>query len=194
MLLLMIIVPVLLAGQSEAVDSASNNFVTNDTVIAENILKTPELQVEKLPATPMIPMPVPEMSELRYPNLLMLPKYPGYESVRSTLKYTESKYDAKMLNLNFPAWTDFHSPPYINTFNLNLNFSPSKSLLDLINENPLRVLLMLVGMMNNNVVGEDKMNQIRLNDMVQSRSRIPETAISGNGAVYYEIDIKRKKY
>jgi hypothetical protein len=199
MLLLMIIVPALLAGQSETIDSTSNNFVTNDTIIGENILKTPELQVEKIPekefsAPPMIPMPVPEMSGQRRPDLLMSMRYPRYESIKGISKYTELEYDAN-LNLNFPSQIFLYRRGISErTLNLNLNFAPPKSLLDMISENPLRLLLMLAGMMNNHVVGEDKMNQIRLNNMVQSRSGIPETAISGNGAVYFEIDVKRKKY
>jgi hypothetical protein len=173
----MISVPALLVGQVESVDSISNNFVPEDTVNIENLFKTPELNVEKMPekvfpATSTIPMNIPEMKSS---VLLMPPRYLGYEGIKNILRYTTPKYDTK-------------------TLNLNLNFPPPKSLLDVIDEDPLRALLMLMGMANNTVMGEDKMNQIRLKSMIQSRSWIPETAISGNGAVYYEIDTKRKKY
>jgi hypothetical protein len=183
----MISVPGLLAGQLETVDSASSNLVSDDTVIVENILKTPELQVKKTPekvssaasSAPVIPMPVPEMNGMRYPDLPMLPRYTGYESIKSILKYTDPKYNTT-------------------TLKLNLNLPPPKNILDLIRENPLRALYYgvgtLAGKANNTVMGEDKMNMLRLEYMIQSRSGIPETAISGNKTVYYEIDIKRTKY
>jgi hypothetical protein len=180
----MINVPALLAGQSKIVDSASNNFVSEDTVIVENILKTPELQVEKTPekvspTAPMIPMTVPGMSGMRHPDFLMPPRYLGYESAMSMLKkYTDVKYDSK-------------------TLNLHLDFSPPKSLRELISEDPLRALLYIVGAIagraNHTVMGEDKMNKIRLDNMIQSHSGIPESAISGNGAIYYEIDTKNER-
>jgi hypothetical protein len=179
-LLLITGIPLHLAGQSESGDSTSNNFVLEDTLVSENILKTPELQVEKTPerisAPPVIPMPVPGME---HPNLMMPPKYLGYESAKNMFRYTAPGYDPWKLNLN-------------------LNLPPQKRLLDLIRENPFLALLYgvatLAGMANHNLVGEDRMNLIRLNNMVQSRSGIPETAISGNGKVYYEIDIKRKNH
>ncbi|MDR1593510.1 MAG: hypothetical protein LBS43_03355 [Prevotellaceae bacterium] len=166
MLLLMISIPAILAGQSESGDSISNNFVRNDTAGIENIIKPPELQVKKTPESmssraPMIPMSVPGMSMIRHSDLLKPPRYSGYESIK------------------------------------NLNLPPPKNLLDLIRENPLLALYYglgtLAGMVNHTVIGEDKMNLIRLENMIQSHSGIPETAISGNGAVYYEIDVKRKK-
>ncbi|MDR0724902.1 MAG: hypothetical protein LBF59_02700 [Prevotellaceae bacterium] len=178
-LLLTVSIPLHLAGQSESGDSTSNIFVSEDTVITEKIIKTPELQVEKTPektsASPVIPMPIPGM---KHPDLMMPPKYLGYERAKNMFRYTAPEYDPWKLNLN-------------------LNLPPQKRILDLIRENPFMALLYgvatLAGMANHNIVGEDKMNLIRLNNMVQSRSGIPETAISGNGKVYYEIDIKRKK-
>jgi hypothetical protein len=177
-LLLITSIPLHLAGQSKSSDSTSNIFVSGDTVITENILKTPELQVEETPekisSSPMIPMLVPGM---KHPNLMMPPIYLGYESATNLFRYTPPIYE---------SWT----------LNLNLNLPPQKRFIDLIRENPFRTLLygvvMLAGMANNTVVGEDKMNMIRLNNMVQSRSRIPETAISGRGTVNFEIDTKHK--
>jgi hypothetical protein len=181
MLLLMISVPSFLFGQTESGDSTSKNVVPEVTVIVENVVKTPELQVEKTPenvfpaAAPMIPMNIPGMHSFDH---LMPPRYLGYEGIMNMYRYTDLKYDAK-------------------TLNLNLNLPPAKNILDLIRENPLRALMYsaatLAGMVNHTVMGEDKMNLIRLDNMVQSRSGIPETAISGNGTIYYEIDIKRKK-
>ncbi|MDR2382687.1 MAG: hypothetical protein LBD76_02255 [Prevotellaceae bacterium] len=179
-LLLIISIPSVLAGQSESGDSTSSIFVSEDTVISENILKTPELQVKKTPesisASPVIPMLIPGM---KHPDLMMSPKYLGYESAKNMFRYTTPRYDPWQLNLN-------------------LNIPPQKSFLDLIKENPFMSLLYgvatLAGMANNNIKGEDKMNMIRLNNMVQSRSGVPESAISGNGKIYYEIDIKRSKY
>jgi hypothetical protein len=179
-LMLTLSVPLLLAGQSESGDSTSTVFVSEDTVVSENILETPELQVEKTPekiyAPPVIPMLVPEM---KHPNMIVMPpQYLGYESAKNLFRYTAPGYEPGKLNLN-------------------LDLPPQRSLLDLIRENPLIALLYgvatLAGRMNNNIVGEDKMNLIRLNNMVQSRSGIPETAISGNGKIYFEIDINTHK-
>jgi hypothetical protein len=179
-LLLMMSVSLHLVGQSKSADSISNNFVSEDTIISENILKTPELQAEKTPEnvspnSPMIPMPVPG---LKQPNLLTLPRYLGYEGAKNMFLYKTSEYEPGKINLN-------------------LNLQPPKSILDLIRENPLRALVYgiatLAGMANNNIVGEDKMNIIRLNNMIQSRSGIPETAISGHGTIHYEINVNRRK-
>jgi hypothetical protein len=180
LLLLIMSISSHLMGQLESGDSISNNLISEDTVISENILKTPEMQVEKTPPTVFptpstIPMLVPE---LKYPDLMMPPRYLGYEDAKNRFRYTAPMwYEPGKLNLNLPP--------------------PPKSILDLIRENPFRALFygaaMLAGMVNHNIVGEDKMNIIRLNDMVQSRLGIPETAISGQGAIYYEIDIKRHK-
>jgi hypothetical protein len=176
----MLNIPLLLEAQSESGDSTSNIFVSKDTVISENILKTPDLQTEKTPESvsarsPLIPMLVPGME--RY-DFLMPPKYWGYENAKNMFRYTEPGFETGKLNLN-------------------LNLSPPKSLLELIRENPLRALIygtaILAGKANNTVVGEDKMNLIRLDNMVQSRSGIPESAISGQGKIYYGIEIKKHK-
>jgi hypothetical protein len=176
----MISISLPLAGQSKSSDSLSNNLVVEDTAVVENILKTPKIQVEKTPDNvspilPTIPMYIPGMKSS---DFLMPPRYWGYEDAKNMFRYTTPGYDPKMLKLN-------------------LNLPPPRNILDIIRENPFRALLYgaatLAGMMNNTVVGEDKMNLIRLENMVQSRSGIPESAISGNGTIYYEIDIKRKK-
>jgi hypothetical protein len=173
-------VPFFLKGQSEYGDSTANIFVSKDTVTSENILKTPDLQIEKTPENtspkpPLIPMPVPGME--RY-DFLMPPRYWGFENAKNMFRYTEPGFEAGKLYLN-------------------LNLPPPKSFLELIRENPFRALLYgaaaLAGRANNTIVGEDKMNIIRLDNMVQSRSGIPETAISGQGKVHYEIEIKRHK-
>jgi hypothetical protein len=180
MLLLMINIPFFLMGQLNSVDSVSNNFVPNDSAVPENILKTPELQIEATsesvsPSAPIIPMNIPG---IRQSDFMTPPRYLGYEDAKNMFKYTAPKFNAGKPNLN-------------------LNLPPPKSILDLIGENPLRALIYgtatLAGMANHTVMGEDKMNKIRLNEMVQSRSGIPETAISGQGTVYYEIEIKRNR-
>jgi hypothetical protein len=172
-------IPLFLSGQSESGDSILNNFVPEDSVISANIHKTPELQSENIPvnaspALPKIPMHIPG---IKLPDVKLPPRYWGYEDAKNMLRYRTPEFD---------PWKP----------NLNLNFPPRKSILDLISENPLRALIYgvatLAGMANNTVVGEDKMNLIRLNGMVQSRSGIPETAISGNGTYIYEIDINSK--
>jgi hypothetical protein len=179
-LVLMVSISLHLAGQSKFGDSTSNISVPKDTVVSEKIIKTPELQVERMPekisVSPVIPMLVPGMKQ---PNFMLPSKYLGYESAKNMFKYTTPKYNPWQMNLN-------------------LNLTPQKGLLDRIRENPFMAFIYgvatLAGMANNNIVGEDKMNIIRLNNMVQSRSGIPESAISGQGTVYYEIDIKRQKY
>jgi hypothetical protein len=179
-LLLVMTIPLFLAGQSESGDSILNNFVQEDTVISENILKTPELQDENTPKNispthPIIPMLIPEIKQLEF---IMPPGYWGYEDAKNMFNYKYQEFEAGKLNLN-------------------LNLPPKKSIFDLIRKNPLRTLIYgaatLAGQMNNTILGEDKMNRIRLNDMVQSHSGIPESAISGNGTIIYEIDIKKHK-
>jgi hypothetical protein len=176
MLFLVMAIPLFLTGQSESGDSILNNFVPKDAVISESILKTPELQGENTPknispARPIIP-------GIKQPEFMTPPRYRGYEYSKNLFEYKVLEFEAGKLNLN-------------------LNLPPQKNILDLIRENPLRALIysaaILAGQVNNTIVGEDKMNQIRLNNMVQSRSGIPESAISGNGTVIYEIDIKKHK-
>jgi hypothetical protein len=173
-------VPLFLEGQLKSGDSTSNIFVSKDTVTTENILKTPDLQIEETQESvssrpPLIPMPVPGME--RY-DFLMPPRYWGYENAKNMFRYTEPGFETGKLNLN-------------------LNLSPPKSFFELIRENPSRALLygtaILAGRANNTIVGEDKMNLIRLDNMVQSRSGIPESAISGQGKIYYGIEIKKHK-
>jgi hypothetical protein len=179
MLFMTISIPLFLKGQSKTIDSTSENFVVKDTVIIENILASPDVEVEKpsknASARPVIPMPIPEMTQF---DLRLPPKYRRYEDIENMFRYTGEKFD---------PWK----------VTLNLNLPPQKTILDLIRENPLKALgygvAALAGMANHNLVGEDKMNIIRLNNMVQSRSGIPETAISGWGTVYYEIDLKTHK-
>jgi hypothetical protein len=172
LLLWTLTVPCILAGQSESGDSTSQNFVSKDTVISENRLKTPENVSAGLPAIPM------SIHGIKQPNFMMHPKFWEYENEKDIFVYRNSGFKTGNLNLN-------------------LVLPPQKSILDLIRENPLKALLYgvatLAGMANHTIVGEDKMNLIRLNNMIQSRSGIPETAISGNGTIVYEIDIKKQK-
>jgi hypothetical protein len=175
-----------LSGQSESGDSIAKNFVAEDTAGSEKILKTPELQVEKTmetlspanpenPVPPTIPMYIPGMKSS---DFMMPPRYWGYEKAITGFRYTSPEYD-----------------PWQMTMNLNL--PPRKSLLDLIRENPFMALIYgvttLAGMMNNTIAGEDKINIIRLDNMVQSRSWMPETAIPVQGPVNYENGYKRIK-
>jgi hypothetical protein len=175
-----------LVGQSEYGDSTSNDFVARDTVISENTLKTQDLQVEKtletVPPTPLspsmhltIPMYIPGM---KASDLMMSPKYWEYENAITGFIYTNPIYD-----------------PWQMTLNLNLKLP--KRLLDLIRENPFIALIYgvttLAGMANHNVVGEDKMNIIRLDNMVQSRSGIPQTAIIIHGPAHFENEYKKIK-
>jgi hypothetical protein len=173
-------VPCILAGQSESGDSIFENFLTKDTVISESILKTPELHVENTPLnvssnSPTIPMSIPGIKQ---PDFMMPPKYWGYEDAKNLFRYSDPGFEPGKLNLK-------------------LILPPQKNILDLIRENPFKALIYgmatLAGMANNTVVGEDKMNKIRLDNMVQSRLGVPETAISGNGSIIYEIDIKKYK-
>jgi hypothetical protein len=196
-LCLAISLPLFLSGQSEFVDSLSNNFVSEDTLISENVIKTPELQAEDVPknispASPMIPM---NIHEFKQSDIRMLPRYWGYESAKNMFRYTAPKFEADRLNLNWDFST-YKTPYQSDKLYLNLDFAPPKSILELIRENPLRALIYgaasLAGMMNNTIMGEDKMIKIRLDNMVQSRSGIPETMIS-NPAVIYEININTHK-
>jgi hypothetical protein len=195
-LYLAISLPLFLSGQSESVDSLSNNFVSEDTLISENIIKTPELQTENVPksispASPMIPMNIHGFKS----DIRMLPRYLGYESAKSMFRYTAPKLEADKLNLNWDFST-YKNPYHHDKLYLNWDFAPPKNILELIRENPLRALIYgaasLAGMMNNNIMGEDKMNKIRLDNMIQSRPGIPETMIS-NPAVIYEININTHK-
>ncbi|MDR1886993.1 MAG: hypothetical protein LBQ70_03675 [Prevotellaceae bacterium] len=168
----------LLTGQSEYADSLSNVSVATDTVISEDIIETPELQVEKTPesvspATLTIP---PNMLEIRQPFMT----HPGFWG-----------YGIDMFGLTTPQF----NPREIN---LNLNFAPRKNILELIRENPFRAVVygaaMLAGQMNHTLYGEDKMTKIRLDNMLQSHSGIPETATPGSAASFnYEIDINKHK-
>ncbi|MDR1338766.1 MAG: hypothetical protein LBK58_01705 [Prevotellaceae bacterium] len=194
MLCLAISLPLFLSGQSGLVDSLSDNFVSGDTVISENVIKTPVEDVPKniSPASPMIPM---NIRGFKQSCIMMPPRYWGYERAKNKFRYTVPEFEADKLSLNL----DFSTYPGLyhhEKLYLNLDFAPPKNILELIRENPLRALVYgaasLAGMMNNTIMGEDKMNKIRLDNMVQSRSGIPETMIS-NQTVIYEIDIKKHR-
>lgn len=70
---------------------------------------------------------------------------------------------------------------------LNLNLTPPKRLKDVVKEDPLKAIILggaiFLGMMNHTIYGEDKMLKIRIEQGVQSRSNIPETAKSAHGAI-----------
>jgi hypothetical protein len=70
-------------------------------------------------------------------------------------------------------------------------------MIDLNKENPLRAAIygaaIFAGQMNNVLYGEDKMTTIRVNQLVQSHSGIPETARPSGASVNYEINIKKRK-
>jgi hypothetical protein len=196
MLLLATCIPLFLMGQTEVVDSLSGNFVTEDTIFSESTVKTPELQIDDVPknispASPMIPMNIDGIKQF---DITMLPRYWGYENM---FGYKAPELRADKLNLDFSTFSNNNL--YNNQYrklSLNLNFAPSPNILELIRENPLRALLYgmatVAGMMNNTIMGEDKMNKIRLDNMVQSHSGIPETMIPGQ-TINFEIDIKKKK-
>ncbi|MDR1169468.1 MAG: hypothetical protein LBK97_01370 [Prevotellaceae bacterium] len=175
-LLFAVNIPLFSAGQLKPAGQQVVNSVVADTAVSESTVKKPDLQTGSIVegVFPAIPVSIPGVVR---PSMLP-PWYMGYEDAKSLLHYTAPRFEAWRLNLN-------------------LNLPPQKSVLDIIGENPLRALIYgmatLAGMANNTVMGEDKMNKIRLDVMVQSRSAIPETAISGNGRVYYEIDIRRNR-
>jgi len=168
----------LVFGQSVA-DSISENLISTDT-ISENILQNPELNVKKERPKVIIPsqlIPL-DINGTRRPDFLLPQNW---------------QYDAKNRFRFMP-------PPFDPTqMTLNLNFEPQKNILELIQENPFRALLygaaIVAGKANNVLYGEDKMTTIRVNDMVQSRSGIPETARSSSGHINinYEIDLKKHK-
>lgn len=70
---------------------------------------------------------------------------------------------------------------------LNLSFAPPKNFLDVLREEPLKALLyggaMVVGLLNNQIIGEDKLMRIRMDQTIYSRSGIPESARSADGRV-----------
>jgi hypothetical protein len=182
-----------LMGQAKIADSLSNNYGSGDTAVTENIIKMPEFQDEKVPekaspALPVIPMNIPGTKPADFPiNKTPLQGYavpwPGTGNP----------------NFSPDFLTNTNRNIYYNQgkLYLSLNLEPPKNILELIRENPLRALIYgaatFAGMMNNTIMGEDKMNKIRLDNMVQSRKGIPETMISGQGTVYYEIDIRKNK-
>jgi hypothetical protein len=194
MLLLIISIPLFLTGQSESIDSLSCDFVSEDTVLSENITKTPELLIDDVPksvfsASPTIPMNIFGIKQF---DIMTLPRYWGYENM---FGYKSPELRTDILNLDFSTFANNTAYNHYGKLPLNLNFAPPKSVLELIRENPLRALLYgmatVAGMMNNTIMGEDKMNKIRLDNMIQSRSGIPETMITGQ-TIIFEIDTKRK--
>jgi hypothetical protein len=188
MLCLTVSLPLFLSGQSGSVDSLSNNFVSEDTLTSENVIKTPELQTEYAPKgiNPMIPVNIHRFKQSDIWR---------YESAKNRFRYAYHEFEADKLNLNWDFST-YQNPSHYGKLYLNWDFAPPKNILELIRENPLRALIYgaasLAGMMNNNIMGEDKMNKIRLDKMVQSRSGIPETMISNQAAIY-ETDINKHK-
>jgi hypothetical protein len=186
---------VFLTGQSESVDSLSDNLVSEDTIISENIIKTPELQVEDAPknissVSPMIPMNILGVKQF---DIMMLPRYWGYENM---FGYTSPELRTDKLNLDFSTFSYNNTYKHHRELSLNMDFAPPKNILELMRENPFRALLYgmatVAGMMNNNIMGEDKMNKIRLDNMEQSHSGIPETMISGQ-SIIFEIDTRKNK-
>jgi hypothetical protein len=121
--------------------------------------------VKLFPAVkPSISMPVPNMKPAA-----ILPAVLGYRL-----------FDLQVMQ---PAVSriDFGKPK------LNLSFAPSKSILDLLRDEPLTALLyggaIVAGMLNNQIIGEDKLMRIKMDNMIYSRSGIPESARSANGRV-----------
>jgi hypothetical protein len=170
--------PSLIFGQSVAGDSISDILISNDT-ISENILQNPELNVKK-PSRVIIPskmIPL-DINGTRQPDFLF-PQNWQYDA-QNRFRFTPLPYDPTKMTLD-------------------LNFEPPKRILELIQENPLRALIygaaFLAGQSNNVLYGEDKMTTIRVDNMVQSHSGIPETARSSRGTinVNYEIDLKKHK-
>jgi hypothetical protein len=195
MLLFLTCIPLFLTGQLESGDSISENIVLSDTVLSENIVKTPELQVEDISknissVSPTIPMNILGIKQF---DIMMLPRYWGYENM---FGYKAPELRTDKLNLNFSTFSNNNTYNHRRELSLNMDFAPPKSVLELIRENPLRALLYgmatVAGMMNNTIMGEDKMNKIRLDNMVQSRSGIPETMISGQ-TIIFEIDTRKNK-
>ncbi|MDR0384966.1 MAG: hypothetical protein LBH60_02685 [Prevotellaceae bacterium] len=195
-LVLMTGVSSFLLGQSVTVDSLSGSYVSGDTAVSENITEMPEIKVEKAPENvspaAAIPMNIPSAKPL---DFILDSKY---NNIRNVSGYAVPQIDTVKPDFNLYFSTNINRNIYYNRgkLYLNLNLDPPKSIINLIRENPLRALIYGVatfaGMMNNTIVGEDKMNKIRLDNMVQSHTGIPETMVSGQGTVFYEIDIKKK--
>lgn len=135
-----------------------------------DIVKKPEI-IE--PETSKIPMNIPipksiNIPQLKQPVILPPPGYMGYDMDKLLHFTPENPYDPTKLHLN-------------------MNFEAPKSIRELLRDDPANALLMggaiVLGLLNNHIQGEDKMNKIRVEQGVQSRSGVPESARSGQGYI-----------
>jgi hypothetical protein len=180
-----------LAGQSGTVDSLSGDGVPEVAAVTDSIIKIPEFRsektVENVSPPPLIPMNIPAAK--LSPYLLPTPRYKdGKTALGYAIPWTDLNFSTNVNRNVYYNNGKLYLTPY-------LGLEPQKNILELIRENPLRALVYgvatLAGMMNNTVMGEDKMNKIRLDNMVQSRTGIPETMISGQGTLHYETDTRK---